>query len=101
MVVELVYPQFNDDDKAVVVAAEADEISTEQNHLRLRLIDHLVTKRHAEDYGWGNQLRLEISPELRLSLEGWFVECSYCVIRDEWISPIREGQFLCARNAGK
>jgi hypothetical protein len=88
---------LNDDDEARVVAAEADAISAAQNSSRLRLIDHLVTGRHAGDYDWGDELRPEISLELWLSLKKRFVGCPYCVIRDNWMSPVREGQFLCSR----
>jgi hypothetical protein len=27
--------------------------------------------------------------------KGGFVDCPFCIIRDNWITSIREGQFLC------
>jgi hypothetical protein len=66
-----------------------------QDDSRANMMDHLELKRHADDYDWTNACSPNVVPELWLSIKGWFVECPRCLLRDEWISPIREGLFLC------
>jgi hypothetical protein len=88
---------LKDDDKAALAVAEADAIELGQHHSHLHLLSHFETKRRADDYDWNNEIWDEIISELWLSLKGWLAQCPYCVIRDEWISPIREGRFICCR----
>jgi hypothetical protein len=51
-----------------------------------------------KDYDVQNAIWINLDPEFFLELKCTFLACPRCRHRDGWITPIRQGQLVCARS---
>jgi hypothetical protein len=97
------YPewQFGSDaasfnDMANLVAKKALDIEELMDEARVRVVSRVETY---TDHGIHDALRFDTARETFVRLKGDYVACPYCLLRENLVTPIRQGQLVRVRNA--
>jgi hypothetical protein len=82
-------------DMANLVARCPAEIGELMDEARARVVARVETY---ADHGVQNAVRRDTIRGTFLRLKGDYVACPYCLLRENLVTPIRQGQLVCTRN---